>query len=274
MSELLAGIRVLDVGSFVAGPAAATVMSDFGAGVIKVEPLDGDAYRTLLAGAPVDYFWLLDARNKRSLALDVKQPEGHALLTRLIERCDVLVTNYWSAMRQRGELGVAPLAHSYRTADSRWLQLSVLNPAKEWAALARALDHPEWVTDPRFVSAEPRRAHAAVLVEAIAEAVAYRTLADLRRVLDAAAITYGFAAQAAELVHDAQLRANAIVVETAQPAPDYPLTISSPIAIDGETKRVPTRAPAIGEHTREILAELGESRVAIEALFTRGVVRE
>ena len=69
--RILEGIRVLDVGSFVFGPAAATVMSDFGAQVIKVEPPDtGDPYRYLsrmppLPVCPVDYCWLLDPREPR-----------------------------------------------------------------------------------------------------------------------------------------------------------------------------------------------------------------
>src|SRR5262245_65008676 len=67
---VLAGIRVLDVGSFVAGPAAATVMGDFGAEVIKIEPPEGDPYRGLhrLPGSPEgdrDYYWVLDSRNKK-----------------------------------------------------------------------------------------------------------------------------------------------------------------------------------------------------------------
>ncbi|HTM49389.1 MAG TPA: CoA transferase, partial [Bryobacteraceae bacterium] len=77
MSHILSGLRVIDCGTYIAGPAAATVLSDFGADVIKVErPPAGDPYRLLhtLPGmpiAPVDYLALLDSRNKMSLALDL-----------------------------------------------------------------------------------------------------------------------------------------------------------------------------------------------------------
>ena len=97
---ILAGIRVLDVGSFVFGPAAATVLSDFGAEVIKIEPpLAGDPYRYLSQMPPLpaceqDYCWTLDGRNKKSVALDLKDPEAHAILLRLAERADVFLTNY------------------------------------------------------------------------------------------------------------------------------------------------------------------------------------
>ena len=78
---VLAGIRVLDVGSYVAGPAAATMMGDFGAEVIKIEPPEGDPYGTCTGyqGAPWairDYYWVLDSRNKKSLVLDLKRRGG------------------------------------------------------------------------------------------------------------------------------------------------------------------------------------------------------
>jgi formyl-CoA transferase len=87
----LSALKVIDCASYIAGPAAATVLSDFGADVIKVEPPEGDPYRTLVPGA--SYPWDLDSRNKRSLALDLKRPEGMAVLHRLLAGGDVFVTN-------------------------------------------------------------------------------------------------------------------------------------------------------------------------------------
>jgi crotonobetainyl-CoA:carnitine CoA-transferase CaiB-like acyl-CoA transferase len=105
--SLLEDLLVLDCASFVAGPAAATIMSDFGARVIKIEPPGaGDSYRQLikLAGVPtakLDYFWLLDNRNKESLALDLKQAGARAILETLIARADVFVTNFPGPIRER-----------------------------------------------------------------------------------------------------------------------------------------------------------------------------
>ena len=82
--SILSGLRVIDCGTYIAGPAAATIMSDFGAEVIKIErPPHGDPYRHLsfLKGMPVsehNYCWLLDARNKKSLALDLQDDAGQA----------------------------------------------------------------------------------------------------------------------------------------------------------------------------------------------------
>jgi len=99
MSNLFDGIRVLDVGSFVFGPAAATVMADFGADVVKVEPPTGDPYRSLYQMPPLpahdeDYCWLLTSRGKKSVALDLKDAEARELLLRLVDDADVFVTNY------------------------------------------------------------------------------------------------------------------------------------------------------------------------------------
>ena len=98
--NLLSGLRVIDCGTYIAGPAAATIMSDFGAEVIKIErPQGGDPYRYLsfLPGMAVsehNYCWLLDARNKKSLALDVRDETGQEVLRKLVATADVFVTNY------------------------------------------------------------------------------------------------------------------------------------------------------------------------------------
>ena len=101
------GLKVIDCASFIAGPAAATVMSDFGAEVVKIEPPGaGDAYRRRatppigpgLAGNPG---FVLDGRNKRSLALDLRAPEGQAVLRRLVKDADVFITNYPPPVRRR-----------------------------------------------------------------------------------------------------------------------------------------------------------------------------
>src|SRR5712692_11508389 len=77
---LLSGIRVIDCGTYAAGPASATVMSDFGAEVIKIErPGGGDLWRIYsklpgVARSELDWCWVLTSRNKKSVALDLGQP--------------------------------------------------------------------------------------------------------------------------------------------------------------------------------------------------------
>jgi crotonobetainyl-CoA:carnitine CoA-transferase CaiB-like acyl-CoA transferase len=103
---LFSDLLVIDCASFIAGPAAATIMSDFGARVIKIEPPGlGDSYRNLfrLRGTPddIDYFWALDSRNKESLAVDLKEPAARAALDVLIAKADVFITNYPFPVRER-----------------------------------------------------------------------------------------------------------------------------------------------------------------------------
>src|SRR6202047_3236249 len=101
------GLKVLDCASFIAAPAAATVLSDFGAEVIKIEPPgSGDPYRNLpnLPGyphSPHNFAWMLESRNKRSLALDLSKAEPPAVLHRLVAEADVFITNFPPAVRER-----------------------------------------------------------------------------------------------------------------------------------------------------------------------------
>ena len=108
---IFAGLKVLDCASFIAAPAAATVLSDFGADVIKIEPPGtGDPYRNLphLPGYPAsehNFAWMLEARNKKSLALDLSRPEAQDVLHRLVREADVFITNFPPVVREK--LGVA-----------------------------------------------------------------------------------------------------------------------------------------------------------------------
>jgi formyl-CoA transferase len=111
------GLKVLDCASFIAAPAAATVLSDFGADVIKIEPpVTGDPYRNLpnLPGYPHsehNFAWLLESRNKRSLALDLSKPEGQAVLYRLVAEADVFITNLPPQVRAKLGITHDHLAH-------------------------------------------------------------------------------------------------------------------------------------------------------------------
>jgi succinyl-CoA---D-citramalate CoA-transferase len=97
MAELpLAGLRILDVGTRIGAPFAATLLADFGADVIKVEqPGTGDFMRTI---GPFEdgysLWWAVEGRNKRSVTCDLRKPEGQALFKRLVAHADALVENF------------------------------------------------------------------------------------------------------------------------------------------------------------------------------------
>jgi crotonobetainyl-CoA:carnitine CoA-transferase CaiB-like acyl-CoA transferase len=109
--KIFEGLKVIDCASFIAAPAAATVLSDFGAEVIKIEPPGtGDPYRSLpsMPGYPVsghNYAWILESRNKKSLALDLSKVEGQKVIYRLASKADIFITNFPPDVRQR--LGVS-----------------------------------------------------------------------------------------------------------------------------------------------------------------------
>src|SRR5260370_25373564 len=94
------GLKVMDCASFIPGPAAATVMSDFGAAVLKIEPPGaGDPYRRraqppIGPGLESNPGFVLDGRNKRSLALDLRSPQRQSVLHRLVAEAAVFITNH------------------------------------------------------------------------------------------------------------------------------------------------------------------------------------
>ena len=97
----LDGLRVVDLSTVLAGPYATMILADLGADVIKVEPPDGDATRgwgppwvgEMEAGTRTAAYFLAVNRNKRSLRLDLKSPDGAVVLRRLLVDADVLIEN-------------------------------------------------------------------------------------------------------------------------------------------------------------------------------------
>jgi formyl-CoA transferase len=108
-------IRVLDIGHVVAGPFIASVLADFGADVIKVErPRHGDPLRQIYCKDGVGLWSKVQGRNKRSITIDLKHPQGKQLFRRLVEQSDVLVENFRPGVMERLGFG--------------WEELSAINP--------------------------------------------------------------------------------------------------------------------------------------------------
>jgi crotonobetainyl-CoA:carnitine CoA-transferase CaiB-like acyl-CoA transferase len=104
----LDGLRVLDLATFVAAPFCCTLLGEFGAEVIKVEqPGRGDDLRRL--GTPVreglSYWWLVESRNKKSITCNLREPDGQALVRRLVHDSDVLAENFRPGTMERWRLG-------------------------------------------------------------------------------------------------------------------------------------------------------------------------
>ena len=107
--NIFSGLKVVDLASFIAGPAAAVILSDYGADVIKVEPPTGDTWRIGYKLPPQprshdNYPWHLNNRNKRGLSLDLKSPNAGEILERLVKWADVLIVNTPHTARKKLKL--------------------------------------------------------------------------------------------------------------------------------------------------------------------------
>jgi len=398
--NIFSGLRVVDLASYIAGPAATTILADFGADVVKVEPPGmGDPYRLFYATPPNpkcerNYAWQLTNRNKRSIALDLKNPRAQDVLERLVQWADVLVTNYppkvkqslgltyeqvgplnprliyaditgygsegpeadkpgfditaywartglmqvthdedspptlpipgigdhatastlYSAIvtglyrRERtgmgGHVGTSLIAEGawaaaawiegglngakfysqhnrkrppnallnpYRTADDRWLLL-VAAQRKDWPGFLKAIGMPELEHDPRFADSTLRATHATELVEILDPLFASQPLQHWKKVLDEGRVIFGVVQIADEIIHDPQMHANKILVPLDDPSIGATHTVNSPIHVRGVEKVAPRRAPALGEHSADVLRDLGFSKDEVEALLKSSVV--
>ena len=379
-----------------AGPGAATVLGDYGARVIKIEPPNGDRYRTLKGTWHIDYNWLLTSRNKESLALDISHPEGRQIVHELVEHADVFITNFigdqlrkfkydyeqikainpriiyahisgygtkgphvskrafdasswWarsgmmdfareqgikpstsppgigdhataialfsaivSALYRRERTGKGgyvstsllanglwsngmllqgvisgtdvslrrhtrgvnnPFAHVYSTKDGQYILFTVINAEREWPQLARALDHPEWIEDERFIDLPTLIQNRHALIDLIQECIGSMDIEEALARLEEFEITHSWAMPNGEVVDDPQAIVNDMIVETGDPGEDYKRTIMNPLHIDNEKIRTPRRAPDVGANSREVLQSvLKKSGHVIERLIEQGVV--
>lgn len=113
--NIFSGLKVVDLASFIAGPSAAVILSDFGAEVIKVEPPSGDMWRigNKLPPQPQakdPYQWHLANRNKRGMALDLKSPGAQQILEKLVKWADVFIVNTPHCARKKLNLECEDIA--------------------------------------------------------------------------------------------------------------------------------------------------------------------
>jgi crotonobetainyl-CoA:carnitine CoA-transferase CaiB-like acyl-CoA transferase len=399
--SIFSGLKVVDLASFIAGPGATTVLSDFGADVIKVEPPGiGDPYRFLYRTPPnpslkENYTWQLTNRNKRSIAIDLKNPRAAEILARLVKWADVLVTNFpprvrkslkvtyedlsplnprliyaditgygekgdeadkpgfditafwarsglmqftrdtssppaipvpgigdhataislyaaivtglyrrertgkgcnvstsliangaWAtaAWLQAGLFGAKfsgeidrnnppnALAGSYPTSDKRWVLLVFAEEDKNWAAFTKGVDRADLQADPRFADSKSRHKNSAALVAELDRLFGSQPLAYWKKVLDAARVPYGVVQVPEEIVNDPQLYANEIVVPINDGSANPKYTVSCPLSVKEAPKVAPRIAPGLGEHSEEILKELGFTTQQVEQLEVSGAV--
>jgi crotonobetainyl-CoA:carnitine CoA-transferase CaiB-like acyl-CoA transferase len=390
----LEGLRVVELGFWVAGPSAGGVLADWGAAVVKIEPPDGDPFRGLYLSVsgveiPANPPFELDNRGKRSIALNLATEAGQRIARELVARADVFVTNlrpeilerfglddatlragnprliygrvtgygesgpdrdrpaydigaFWSRAGiaaaltppggdppyQRGAMGdhVAgvtlaggisaallarersgqgqmvttsllrvgvfvlgwdtsatlrlgipatpltrtttpnPVIDCYRAGDGRWFWLLGLQGQRHWPDLVRAVDRPGWLEDPRFATMTARREQCAELVALLDDIFAARPLAEWGAIFDRVGMWWAPVQTTEEVVHDPQAHAAGAFVEVPDAAGGTVPGVASPVDFS-MTRWAPAGAtPECGQHTEEILLELGYGWEAIGAL--------
>ena len=162
------------------------------------------------------------------------------------------------------------LLNPYETSDGRWILL-VAAQRKDWPGFAKAIGKPELLEDPRFTDGN-REANAAALVEILDPLFASRPLAYWKKLLTDERVIFGVVQVAQEIIDDPQLESNEIVVPLEVPGSVPLRTVSNPIQISGAEKVKHSIAPTLGEHSAEILQELGFNDTEIHHLNEVGAV--
>jgi crotonobetainyl-CoA:carnitine CoA-transferase CaiB-like acyl-CoA transferase len=164
-----------------------------------------------------------------------------------------------------------PAINCYRDADGRWFWLIGLEGDRHWPDLCRALDRPEWIDDERFATAGARRDHIRELIALLDEVFATRTRAEWGDALDREDMWWAPVQTTDEVLADPQAWAGGGFVEVPEAGGSVTM-INTPVDYDGTPGAPRSLPPGLGEHTDEILIELGRDPAAIRELRRSGVV--
>jgi crotonobetainyl-CoA:carnitine CoA-transferase CaiB-like acyl-CoA transferase len=219
----------------------------------------------------------LTAAQAMTAALLARERTGEGQHVRLA-MLDAVISFLWpEAMARHTFLGTAPGVSRpdtrdlvFETADG-YITVGAVSDA-EWAGLARAVGRPEWLDDPRFQTPAGRVRHADARLELTAEALKTKTSAEWLVRLDAEQVPCAPILSREEVLADAQVAANALIVETEHPHAGR-MRQARPAARFERTPATLRRpAPLLGEHTEAILSELGIAAERSAALRAAGVV--
>ncbi len=391
----LAGVKVIEVGVAMAGPFCGMTLADYGADVIKVERVgEGDETRHWPPYFPgeVGYYFAAANRNKRSLSIDLKQPEGVEILRQLARAADVLIDNFrvgaldalgigyealhainprliycgisgfgptgprkhdrandifmqafTGNMSITGEEGRGPVKAGISLADlgggmfgvigvllalqaraksgvgqrvdtslmegqlamlsyhltsyfatgrppvrrGASSQLSVPYQAfqakddwvvvaaftqRMWQGVCRAIERTAWMDDERFASANLRAANRGILIPLLVEVFATRTVAEWVRRLSAEGVPCTSVNSIDKVVKDEQVVARDMIVEIEHPTAGKIRMAGLPVKLSANPGSIRRHAPLLGEHSAEVLRQLGHTDESIRALCTKGII--
>jgi CoA:oxalate CoA-transferase len=393
MPKPLAGIRIIELANFIAGPFAGTLLADMGADVVKVEPPAGDMARAtppIRNGESVSFAAL--NRNKRSLVLDLKQPQAIEILLKLAAKSDVFLEAYRpgaldklglgsadvkavnprivytsvsgfgqtgpdrrragvnliieafsGALSVTGEPGMMPMRPGvqtadvfgalfatyatlasllgaarhgegriadvslveasiaaaaweaaeyletgkvpqalgnrhrlnapyqlFETADGRYLAIGTPNDQR-FGKLMQALGLADHLRDPRFATYASRKAHEDALLALVEPAVRLREASELEAALLAGGVPCARVNNFQEVFDHPQIIARGVAQEIRHPRLGTMRATRNPVLLDHDGPTIERHAPMLGEHSRDVLDELGYSPDAIRELLAAGV---
>ncbi len=208
----------------------------------------------------------------------LKTGQGQVVDTSLFEAA--LQQTYWQAAiyfatgRSPGAQGSAhALTAPYQAfkAQDGWINVGGANQAN-WERIADVLGHPEWKTDPRFISNGDRMRNRETLTASINAVLAGRTRAEWMEVFDAAGVPVGPVHSIAEAIEHPQTRARGMVLELDHPQAGRTLALGNPLHFSATPGGTTLPAPVLGQHTREILRECGYSDGEIDDLAAAGAI--
>jgi crotonobetainyl-CoA:carnitine CoA-transferase CaiB-like acyl-CoA transferase len=171
--------------------------------------------------------------------------------------------------RPRHGSAANPLSGSYRTADDRWLELTMLQPGRYWPEFCDAVGRPDLATDARFADTAALMANAAAAAELVADILAARPLAEWIEVLGNVSGQWAVVQNSWEVAQDEALRANGGIATVTDAGGVPRELVANPVQFD-QTPPTLTRAPQFAEHTDEVLRELGLAEEELIALKIAG----
>jgi formyl-CoA transferase len=171
--------------------------------------------------------------------------------------------------RRPRERALNAVTNHYKCRDGRWIILSLLNEERQWPTLAKCLGREDLIADLRFATKSDRHARSIELIGIFDRIFAAKDLAQWRQILDGNGLVFGVVGILDDIPGDKQMLDNDVLVPFEG---ETMLTINSPIWIDGSDKRPPRHPPNIGQHSDEVLREVGFDEAEIRRLRTAGAV--